>query len=247
MPIAELSFESGVPLYRQIKEILRREILDGTAPADRSMTEAQLLERFDVSRAPIRQALKELTVEGYVYRKQGKGTFPVSGARVERPANIRSGGLYDYLVESGRHPVSRVTEPKFVVPPKQVQRDLELSGSEELLHFTRLLSVNDQPIAEITVYVNVPADFRPTRQELEESGSAFSLLERRYGITLEHAEHAASAVAATAAQAKTLQTTKGHPLLLLETIFYITGGVAAGWRSAIHHGEDFKYRFSANH
>ncbi|WP_206058028.1 GntR family transcriptional regulator [Nonomuraea zeae] len=89
MANSELDLSSGVPLYRQIKDILLAEITGGLADPHKPMTEEQLLSRFEVSRAPIRQALKELAGEGYVYRKQGKGTFPVPGARVRRPADVR--------------------------------------------------------------------------------------------------------------------------------------------------------------
>ena len=67
----ELDPSTGVPLYRQIREILRSEITNGSMDPAIPMTEAQLLSRFEVSRAPIRQALKELADEGYVYRGQG--------------------------------------------------------------------------------------------------------------------------------------------------------------------------------
>lgn len=60
MATGELDLSSGVPLYRQIKDILRAEIAGGAADPREPMTEAQLLDRFDVSRAPIRQALKDL-------------------------------------------------------------------------------------------------------------------------------------------------------------------------------------------
>ena len=33
------------------------------------------------------------------------------------------------------------------------------------------------------------------------------------------------------------------PLLVIETTFFATGGLPAGWRSAVHRAEDFKYRF----
>lgn len=71
MASGELDSSSGVPLYRQIKDILRSEVAEGIVDPRRPMTEAQLLSRFEVSRAPIRQALKELADEGYVYRGQG--------------------------------------------------------------------------------------------------------------------------------------------------------------------------------
>ena len=58
MAITELDTSSGVPLYRQIMDILRAEITSGAVGADEPMTEAKLLSRFGVSRAPIRQALR---------------------------------------------------------------------------------------------------------------------------------------------------------------------------------------------
>ncbi|MGO1532207.1 MAG: GntR family transcriptional regulator [Micrococcaceae bacterium] len=246
MPNGNIDVSSGVPLYRQIKDILRSEILQGHTDPHRPMTEAQLLDRFNVSRAPIRQALKELTSEGFVYRKQGKGTFPVPGARVERPASIRSGGLYEYLEDANLKPTSSISDLQYRVPPAHVQEALNLSPDEEIMHFMRIISVEGAPFAEVEVYVRTPADFNPTLKELEEAGSAFTLLDRQYGILLERADHAASATAATADQARTLGVPAGSPLLVIESTFFITGGVPAGWRSAAHGAEKFKYRFTSD-
>ncbi|WP_298182756.1 GntR family transcriptional regulator [Saccharomonospora sp.] len=243
MANGELDLSSGVPLYRQIKDILRTEIAGGVADPQKPMTEAQLLDRFDVSRAPIRQALKELANEGYVYRKQGKGTFPVPGARVHRPADVRPGALYQYLSESGLHPASTVSGVERVEPPARIRHRLGIKADERLLHFTRLISVENEPLVEADVYIRAPEEFSPTAAELEEKGSAFELLEQGFGITLDRAEHEAWATAASADHAATLGVDEGSPLLVIETIFFTAGGLPAGWRSAVHRAEEFKYRF----
>jgi GntR family transcriptional regulator len=243
MASGELDPSSGVPLYRQIKDILRAEVTEGIADPQKPMTEAQLLSRFEVSLAPIRQALKELASEGYVYRKQGKGTFPVAGARVQRPADVRPGALHQYLSDIGLHPASKVSGIERVEPPAQIRHRLGIETHERLLHFTRLISVEDEPLVEASVYIRAPEAFSPTAEELEDTGSAFELLEREFGITLDRAEHEAWATAATAAHAATFGVREGSPLLVIETIFFTTGGVPAGWRSAVHQAEDFKYRF----
>lgn len=239
----ELDLSSGVPLYRQIKDILRTEIVQGAADPGKPMTEVQLLDRFDVSRAPIRQALRELTNEGYVYRKQGKGTFPVPGVRVDRPAEMRAGTLYQYLAERGLKPTARVSDLAKVAPPERIRERLRLDGSERLLHFTRLISLDGAPLVEADVYIRVPENFEPTASELERQGSAFELLERDYGITLDRAEHEAWATAATPAHSEALGVPVGSPLLVIETLFYTRGGVPAGWRIAAHLADEFKYRF----
>ncbi len=176
------------------------------------MTEAQLLSRFEVSRAPIRQALQELTSEGYVYRKQGKGTFPVTGTRVQRPADVRSGALYQYLSDSGLHPTGQVSGVERVEPPARIRDILGLEAQERLLHFTRLITVEDEPLVEADVYIRAPDEFSPTAAELEDQGSAFELLEKKFGITPVRAEHEAWATAATAATSSNFRRERGQPL-----------------------------------
>lgn len=243
MTSGELDLSSGVPIYRQIKDLLRAEIAEGRADPAKPMTEAQLLKRFGVSRAPIRQALQELTNEGYVYRQQGKGTFPVTGARVDRPADVRPGALYEYLSERGLHPTSRVSGIERADPPARIRQRLGIEADERLLHFTRLMSVEDEPLVDANIYIRAPEDFTPTAAVLEEAGSAFELLEREFGITLDRAEHEAWATAATPDQAAALGVSEGSPLLVIETTFFTTGGLPSGWRSAVHQAEEFKYHF----
>jgi GntR family transcriptional regulator len=246
MASGELDPSSGVPLYRQIKDILRREVGEGIADPQKPMTEELLLSRFGVSRAPIRQALQELASEGYVYRKQGKGTFPVTGTRVQRPADVRSGALYQYLSDRGLHPQGKVSGVERVEPPARIGDLLGLEAHERLLHFSRLISVEDEPLVEAEVYIRAPDDFSPQASELEDQGSAFELLEREFGITVVRAEHEAWATAATPDHAAALGVSEGSPLLVIETIFFTTGDLPAGWRSAVHQAETFKYRFTTS-
>src|SRR5918911_3838227 len=74
MPILERS--NPVPLYYQLKEVLRQQIHAGhLAPHSAIPSEPELVARYHVSRATVRQALTELVHEGLLYRQHGKGTF----------------------------------------------------------------------------------------------------------------------------------------------------------------------------
>ena len=71
-----LDKNSAVPLYRQLKGILKEAIRRGRfRPGERLPTEMELCEAFGVSRITVRQALNELANEGFLYRQQGSGTF----------------------------------------------------------------------------------------------------------------------------------------------------------------------------
>ncbi len=239
----EIDASSGVPLYRQILDILRTEITSGSVASQEPMTEAKLIERFGVSLAPIRQALKELSIEGLVYRKQGKGTFPVTGVKVDRPADLKPGDLYRYLVERGLHPKSKVSGIERVEAPTEVAQKLGLNDGEKVLHFSRLITCDNLPFAENDIYIRSPADFLPTEAELDDGGSALHLLELRHGIALDRAEHEAWATSATAEHAAIMQVDEGSPLLVIDTLFFQKGGVPTGWRTAIHRPDEFKYHF----
>src|SRR5688572_14517514 len=66
----------SVPMHSQIREIIRRRVLDGTyAPHSQMPSEAQMMDTFQVSRITIRQALGDLQKEGLIFKVAGKGSF----------------------------------------------------------------------------------------------------------------------------------------------------------------------------
>ena len=74
MPTLERS--NPLPLYYQLKEVLKHQIRAGhLAPHTAIPSEPELVSNYHVSRATVRQALSELVHEGLLYRQHGKGTF----------------------------------------------------------------------------------------------------------------------------------------------------------------------------
>jgi GntR family transcriptional regulator len=76
--------DDQIPLYIQLKESLRGSILNGDLKyGDKIPTEAELSEDFKISRITVRKAILELVEEGYLVKRQGKGTF-VNKRKIER-------------------------------------------------------------------------------------------------------------------------------------------------------------------
>src|SRR5688572_9415861 len=64
------------PKYERVKQSLIREIeLGRWAVGEVMPSEAQLVQRFNVSRPTLVRSLQDLVREGYLFRRQGKGTF----------------------------------------------------------------------------------------------------------------------------------------------------------------------------
>jgi DNA-binding LacI/PurR family transcriptional regulator len=64
------------PIYVSIKNAFRTRILDGElVPGDKIPSELKLAKDLSVSRAQVRQALRDLEQEGYLMRAPGRGSF----------------------------------------------------------------------------------------------------------------------------------------------------------------------------
>jgi DNA-binding GntR family transcriptional regulator len=65
-----------------VRQLLRREIIEGRLGPDERVTERGLAERIGVSRTPIREAIQALEREGLIVRRRGKTTHvaPLMGA-----------------------------------------------------------------------------------------------------------------------------------------------------------------------
>lgn len=72
----QLDFESAVPLYKQIVQIITSDIETGKLKfGEKLPSELELAEIFGVSRITIRTSVDELQKLGVVKRSRGKGTF----------------------------------------------------------------------------------------------------------------------------------------------------------------------------
>lgn len=105
--------DSATPLYLQLEEILRQEILSGSRrEGDKLPTENELVEQYKVSRITVRRAVEELCKEGLVVRHPGKGTF-VTGV-VMRNDLEEPRGWTENAVANGYRPSTVCTDLSMV-------------------------------------------------------------------------------------------------------------------------------------
>jgi GntR family transcriptional regulator len=237
---------SSIPLYKQIKEILIEELQAARSETDRPFsTEHELVQRFHVSRAPVRQALKELANEGYVYRERAKGTFPVQELPV-RPAGLELGGLVGFLREQGMECNSKILAVDYVFPTEKLCSILSTEPDDKVLRTSRLIFLKEKPLAWTQTYLAVSDDFQPSARELEEVESVFVLLEREQGIFISRGDHQIWAASASSMEAQILNIRIGDPVLIMETKLYTRQDCLIGWRRIIHRAEDYKFSFTVN-
>lgn len=114
------------PLYEQVAEILRQEILQKHRAGDKLQSEVQLADRFKVSVATMREVLTTLVREGLITRHVGSGTYVAKQANATHLAV-----LLDLDIS---HPG---TSPFFLKVLQQARSRLEAAGHQVKLYTGR--------------------------------------------------------------------------------------------------------------
>lgn len=84
----QLNFRESKPIYEQVCEGIRKLVIaGGIQPDDKLPSVRELASKYAINPNTIARAYRELEEEGYVYTKNGKGTF-VSGSRNRQKERI---------------------------------------------------------------------------------------------------------------------------------------------------------------
>src|ERR1700735_1577815 len=98
---------NGIPLYHQIRRSLLEQIQSGAfSPTEPLPSIQKIAARMGVSQMTVRQAVKSLIELGFIYSRQGKGTF-ISGIKLERDFRQVLSFTEETLARGSR-PASRV-------------------------------------------------------------------------------------------------------------------------------------------
>jgi GntR family transcriptional regulator len=213
---SRLSTETGVPLYRQLQEILSGQIHSGAlVPGDLVPGEMELAHRFDVSRITARRALTELANGGLVTRRRGLGTIVIETPPMPY---IRSSveGWLDGMRQMAEATTVRLLSFEYAPASKAVSQAMALDVGTTVQRAVRVRLLGDQPFSYLDTSVPEHIGRRYDRSEM----GAMSLLEllENAGVRVASAQQAISAVAADAEVASALSIYAGAPLLSVSRV-----------------------------
>lgn len=230
---------SSVPLHTQIRETLRRRILDGSyAPHSQMPSEAQMMEAFSVSRITIRQALGDLQKEGLIFKVAGKGSFVAKPKAFQSLSRLQ--GFGEAMASAGYETFSQVLSARRVKASERVAQRLQLKAGAPVFEIQRLRHLNREPISVDVSYFRPPLGERLAREDLP-TRDIFVILENDYGLHLTHAELQIEAISADETLARQLRTTEGSPLLRIERLTH-ADEQPVDFEFLYYRGDAFQYR-----
>ncbi len=213
---AKIEKVSATPLYRQVMDKLRADIEHGVYPVDtRIPSEQELCDKYGVSRITVRAALKQLSADGLLVRRQGKGTYvkEPSGSKVTVKAVT---SFHEACRSLGKEPSSKVLASRSVKATKEDLRKLNLAEGSRVVEIDRMQLADGVPV------ILERNHFPMVYEYLLEGpihGSLYQLL-RSYGVTPSGATHEIALIQADDNKAKLLGVSVGTPLLFLHEVIY---------------------------
>ncbi len=235
-----INFSSPIPYYVQLNDALRTEIDTGTwQPGDRLPGEHELCDRYGISRTVVRQALRELELEGYVYRRKGKGSF-VAEPKISENLAQRLLGFHQDMIERGLTPNSQVLSSEIESSGIKVAGYLEIEVGAPVIAIERLRLVNDEPRILVSSYL--PYELCPGLEKLDLTDvSLYVILEEHFHLFIARGRRYIESVLADEREADLMQIESGSPLMLVNSISYRADGKPIEFYNAVHRGDRSRF------
>ncbi len=138
----KISRDDAQPLYCQLKSIIKGQIKQGILkPGTMLTSERKLCEIYNISYITVRQAMTELSIEGFVDRVPGRGTFVANPKLFLKPNEVigivmrTSGHIYGKL---SKRMIRNLEDHKYYC--------IIVEGSEEEIAYAKISSLIDRQV-----------------------------------------------------------------------------------------------------
>jgi GntR family transcriptional regulator, N-acetylglucosamine utilization regulator len=237
-----IDFKSKVPLYFQLKEQIKQNILKGEyKEGDLIPSEREFSNNYELSSTTIRRALNDLVQENFLDRKAGKGTF-VRRRKVKRDLR-KVLGFTKNMTEMGLTPTTKVLSQKVVMPNAFARERLRLEKTAKVVRLERLRLADDLPMMLETRYIRT--DLCPGIEREELSSSLWRTLEAKYGRKPNRHSQGMT-IATVSGHAASLLTLNDNSLVfMIKGVTYVQDNEPIECEESLYRSDKYELTFEA--
>ena len=227
----------AVQLRDRIADLIRDE---GLRPGDRLPTEAQLTQRFKISRPALREALKLLEQDDVINVEHGRGRFvsALTAVQVDRPITVFE-SVTDMVRHYGYSTVNKVVSISEETPDTRVAESLRLAPGDRVIRIERIRLHQDEPILYCIDYM--PRSLIAGRlYDIDWSGSLMQLMEE-YGNRPRMSAASVSAVLLPVEVVDRHGLKDFGPALLITETCFNAAGAPVNYALDYHRGSHFSF------
>ncbi|PYC73571.1 GntR family transcriptional regulator [Streptomyces tateyamensis] len=222
------------PKYFQVKQKIDA-VLEELGPGATLPTERQFADRFGVSRMTVRQAIRELRLEGRVQRS---GRSTVAG----RPKLVQPLTLASYtegVRSQGRRPGRELIILERLPADAALATGLRIELGAPVFHLERLLLADEERVGLESTYLSA-ARFPTLIDEFDPSTSLYAYL-RGTGVVLADADERIETVLGSPREVQLIGTTPALPMLLLSRVTRDRQGEPVECVRSLYRGDRFSF------
>ncbi|WP_035445784.1 GntR family transcriptional regulator [Bacillus sp. UNC41MFS5] len=227
--------KDGSALHLKVKDAIIQLINEGEYKPDSQLpTEAEFCEKYGVSRTTVRNALQQLTLEGYVYRKRGSGTF-VSANKVKQILTTTVDHFSSQISMQGKKPSIKVLQLEVIPADEYLSEQLKIQEGEPVNALERIRYVNEEPIQFEIAYL--PWYKTPALNKHGCETSLYKLLETQFCLKINKTIENLELFIADQEAAEKLHISVGDPCFVLDTFAYLLDGSIIEYSKTIYRGD----------
>ena len=205
--------------HKKIHTWLMDQISSGAIKVgDQLPTEKSIMEEFGVNRTTVRTALNKLEKAEMIMRRSGKGTFLIADTPPKFVRTFNRIEVVPHDAVSGNTDFQTI-EKIFVVPPRNVELILS-PKSDELLSFTRVISVDGEPSLVEKTYLN--DTLSEVFMDLDTNQPYYPLITKYTKEKLSHVKISFTAKHPEPWQQELLNIDAHHPCIVMQSQLYNT-------------------------
>lgn len=226
------------PLYHQLAVILKEKIESGEYTAgDTFPTEVQLQQGFQVSRITVRNAVAQLTNEGYLECARGIGTKVIFRKIDEQLKQVVS-----FSEEMKQHNIIMSTKLCWIstiLATEQVASQLDIPKGGPVFKLIRVRCADQTPIVYSITYISGDRGLSPDPDQYRDS--LYEYLNREHGILIVKGRDTFEAVLSDHTSAAMLEIAKGMPLIKRTRKTFDQYNKAIEFTVCYYAGDKYKY------
>jgi GntR family transcriptional regulator len=222
-------------LHQQVKDAIIQLINVGEyKPHSQLPTEAEFCEKYGVSRTTVRTALQQLSMEGYLYRKRGSGTF-VSTNKVKQILTTTVKHFTEQIKMQGKKPSIKVLDLEVIPADEYLSDLLKINEGQPVNMLERVRFVNDDPIQYEISYL--PWYKTPGLNKHACEKSLYELLATQFDLKISKTVETLELFITDSTTAEKLKINIGDPCFILDTLAYLSDGTIIEYSKTIYRGD----------
>lgn len=227
------------PLYKEIYDDLKQKILNNEYKENAILpTEAELIEKYEVSRITMRRALSDLEHDGLIKRTRGKGTVVLPKKKYRDLYQLKS--FSEEARENNDVPTSIIVNCEEQPCSAGVAEYLDIDTDEPVYYLCRLRLINGRINGVFETYISKRFNFKLDVDNFDGNQSLYDFYENN-GVMIGDANETIEAIMAPQHIKKMMFMDNDEPIFYRERVTFDVNGRPIEFSKNYYKANGYKY------